>query len=67
MKHLYLRFALLLCLLFSFIGSANLYAQKEKKAHGIFEDMEKAAALHECGALTDEEYSKIKADLLAKI
>ena len=35
MKHLHLRFALLLCLLFSFIGSANLYAQKEKKAHGI--------------------------------
>ena len=35
MKYLHLRFALLLCLLFSFIGSANLYAQKEKKAHGI--------------------------------
>ena len=35
MKHLHLRFSLLLCLLFSFIGSANLYAQKEKKVHGI--------------------------------
>lgn len=35
MKYLHLRFAFLLCLLFSFIGSANLYAQKEKKAHGI--------------------------------
>ena len=35
MKYLHPRFALLLCLLFSFVGSANLYAQKEKKAHGI--------------------------------
>lgn len=35
MKNLHLRFALLLCLLFSFIGSANLYAQKEKKVHAI--------------------------------
>lgn len=45
----------------------SMAVRSEKKAHGIFEDMEKAAALHECGALTDEEYSKKKADLLAKI
>lgn len=35
MKYLHPRFALLLCLLFSFVGSANLYAQKEKKVHAI--------------------------------
>lgn len=35
MKYLHPKCAFLLCLLFSFIGSANVYAQKEKKAHGI--------------------------------
>ena len=35
MKYLHPKYAFLLCLLFSFIGSANVYAQKEKKAHGI--------------------------------
>lgn len=66
MKHLHLRFALLLCLLFSFIGSANLYAQKEKTVHdsakivveGDYKDMTTKELYKECISLARTEAIK---------
>jgi len=38
-----------------------------KTATNSFDELEKIAKLHEQGVLSDEEFSKMKADLLAKI
>ena len=46
------------------ISSAYMKEQESKNA---FENLEKLAKLHDSGALNDEEYNKLKTDLLNKV
>ena len=51
-------------------GSAyedDFAATSARKASTAYDDLEKLAKLHEQSVLSDEEYAKIKADILAKI
>lgn len=44
-----------------------IISSQKNNTSNIYDDLEKAAKLHEQGVLSDEEYNKIKTDLLEKM
>lgn len=45
----------------------NLNAAPQKLAASTYDDLEKIAALHKQGILSDDEFAKMKAELMAKL